>query len=95
MASVADAASNGSHSPIGRVVIPAATAALGVAGGVILGRNASQRKPELFGMRLPNVNIDFADVGKQIGQAGRQLGRLASEIQAAREKAEKVSKAIS
>jgi hypothetical protein len=78
-----------------RVVIPAATAAIGVAGGVLLGRNASQRNPELFGFRLPNVKIDFSDVGKQIGEAGRQLGKLASEIQAAREKAEKIGKAIS
>jgi hypothetical protein len=49
----------------------------------------------LFGVRLPNVNIDFSDVGKQIGEAGRQLGKLAIEIQAAREKAEKIGKAIS
>jgi hypothetical protein len=32
---------------------------------------------------------------KQIGEAGRQFGKLAGEVRAAREKAEKISKAIS
>ncbi|MBV9309189.1 MAG: hypothetical protein JOZ73_00045 [Solirubrobacterales bacterium] len=45
-------------------------------------------------MRVPGVKIDLADVSKQIGEAGRQFGRLAREVQTAREKAEKVSRAI-
>jgi hypothetical protein len=76
------------------VAVPAATAAIGVAGGVALGRAASQRGRELFGVRLPDVNIDFSDAGKQLGEAGRQLGRLVGEIQAVREKAEKIAQAI-
>jgi hypothetical protein len=77
------------------VVIPAASAAIGVAGGVALGRAATPRGPELFGVRLPNIRVDFTDVGKGLGQAGQQLGRLVGEIQAVREKAEKVAQAIS
>jgi hypothetical protein len=62
----------------------------------VLGRAAAQQSnAELFGVRLPNVNIDFSDVGKQLGEAGRQLGRLVGEIQAVREKAEKIGQAIS
>lgn len=81
------------------MVVPALSAAAGVAagvaGGVALGRAATPRNPELFGMRLPNVNIDLADVGKQLAEVGRRLGGLVGEIQAVREKAEKVGQAIS
>ena len=44
--------------------------------------------------KVPDLKLDFSDVGKQIGQAGRQLGRLAQEVQSAREKAEKIGKAL-
>ena len=60
-----------------------------------LGRTAAQRGPEVFGVRLPNVKIDLSDVGKQLSQVGRHLGTLVGEIQAVREKAEKVGQAIS
>jgi hypothetical protein len=36
----------------------------------------------------------MAGMSKQIGEAGKQFGRLANEVQAARQKAEKISKAI-
>ncbi len=74
--------------------MPAVTATLGVAGGVLLGRTALQRDKKVLGMRIPDVKIDMGGVSKQIGEAGRQLGRLAREMQIAREKAEKVSRAI-
>jgi hypothetical protein len=89
------------------VAIPAVTAALGVAGGVLLGRNAHppQRSRKVLGIsvpdvklpdvKLPDVKVDMANVSKQIGEAGRQLGKLAREVQTAREKAEKVSRALS
>lgn len=76
------------------------TAGIGIAGGVLLGRGR-QRKPKLFGriplpsVKMPEVKVDAADLGKQIGNAGRQFGRLANEVQMAREKAEKISKALS
>ncbi len=77
------------------MVIPAVSGAVGVAGGVALGRRTAPHRPELFGVRLPDVNIDFADAGKQLGELGRRLGTLVGEIQAVREKAEKVGQAIS
>jgi hypothetical protein len=95
------AAENGSGSnfsarqAITNVAIPAVTGAIGVAGGVLLGRTALQRNRKVLGIPIPGTKIDMAGVSKQIGEAGRQFGRLASEVQAAREKAEKISKAIS
>ena len=77
------------------VVVPAVSGALGVAGGVALGRKTVARSPELFGMRLPSVNIDLGEAGKHLAELGRRLGSLVGEIQAVREKAEKVGQAIS
>lgn len=71
------------------------TGALGVAGGVLLGRTALQRNRKFLGIPVPGVKVDLSDVGKQIGEAGRQFGRLANEVQTARKKAEKISKALS
>ena len=80
------------------MAIPAVTGALGIAGGLLLGRTALQRNRKVLGMTLPAVKVkkaDLSDVSRQIGEAGRQFGRLAREVQTAREKAEKISRAIS
>ncbi len=77
------------------VVVPMASAAAGVAGGVVLGRTALQRNRKVLGIPVPGVKVDLGDMSKQIGEAGRQLGKLAGEVRAAREKAEKISRAIS
>ena len=93
-----------------KIAAPVVTAAAGIAGGVLLGRNARNQKPvevetnrKLFGkVPLPKVNIDVNEVSKNIGEAGRnigeagkQFGKFASEVKTAREKAEQISKAIS
>ena len=80
---------------ITNVVVPMASAAAGVAGGVVLGRTALQRNRKVLGIPVPGMKVDLSDMSKQIGEAGRQFGKLASEVRAAREKAEKISKAIS
>ncbi|HWE14516.1 MAG TPA: hypothetical protein VG365_13430 [Solirubrobacteraceae bacterium] len=71
-----------------------ASAAAGVAGGVVLGRTALQRNRKILGIAVPGSKIGLSDMSKQIGEAGRQFGRLAGEVRAAREKAEKISRAI-
>ena len=81
-------------STVTNVVIPAATGAIGVAGGVLLGRSALQRNRKFLGVPVPKVKIDLADISKQVGDAGRQFGKLAREVQAAREKAEKLGRAL-
>lgn len=76
-------------------MVPVASAAVGVAGGVVLGRTALQRNKKVLGIPMPSKKLDLAGVSKQIGEAGRQFGKLASEVRTAREKAEKISRAIS
>ncbi len=68
---------------------------IGVAGGVLLSRTALQRNKKILGIPIPGVKVDMSDMSKNIGDAGRAFGKLASEIKSAREKAEKISKAIS
>lgn len=79
---------------ITQVAIPAVTGALGVAGGVLLGRTTLKRNRKVLGIPVPGVKIDMADMSKQIGEASKQFSRLANEVKTARERAEKIGKAI-
>lgn len=81
--------------------MPVATGAAGVAGGILLGRNALQRNRKVLGIPVPS-KVDFNDVTQQIGEAGRQFGKLAGEVRnvagevrAARQKAEQIGKILS
>jgi hypothetical protein len=87
--------SHGARQAITNFVVPVASATLGVAGGVLLGRTRMQRTRKVLGIPLPGKQVALADVTKQIGEAGRQFGKLAGEVRTAREKAEKISRAIS
>jgi hypothetical protein len=64
-----------------------------VAGGILLGRRGNRGR-KLFGFEVPN-KIDFAGVSQQLGEAGRQFGKLASEVRTMREKAEQVGRSLS
>ncbi|HWC85106.1 MAG TPA: hypothetical protein VG388_01110 [Solirubrobacteraceae bacterium] len=77
------------------VAIPAVSGALGMAGGVLLGRTVLQRDRKVLGLRLPRVKVDLSGMSKSIADAGRQFGNFASELQAAREKAREVARALS
>jgi hypothetical protein len=79
---------------VSNVGIPVVTAALGIAGGVLLGRTALKRNRKVMGIPIPNTKIDLAGISKQVGEAGRQFGNLAREVRMVREKAEKLGKAI-
>ncbi len=63
-----------------------------MAGGILLGRNRKSGR-KVLGVEVPN-KIDFSGVSQQIGEAGRQLGKLAGEVKAVREKAEQVGKIL-
>jgi hypothetical protein len=75
------------------VVSGVLSGAIGVAGGVLLGRTALQRNRKLLGLQLP-TKVDFTGVGQQLGEAGRQFGKLASEVRTMREKAEQIGRAL-
>jgi hypothetical protein len=86
---------NGTAKTVGFVTLPIATAAAGVAGGIVLARTKLRRQHKFLGIPLPGKkNVDLSDLSKQVGEAGRQFGHLAGEVKAAREKAEQISRAI-
>jgi len=70
------------------------SATVGAVGGVLLGRTALQRRGKVLGMSLP-TKVDLSGVSHQIGEAGRQFGRLATEVRSVREKAEQIGKLLS
>ncbi|MGH2888703.1 MAG: hypothetical protein ACRDNJ_03645 [Solirubrobacteraceae bacterium] len=78
-----------------------ATGAAGIAGGILLGRTALQRNRTVLGIPMP-TKIDLNGVTHQIGEAGKQFGKLAGEVRhvagevrAARQKAEQIGKILS
>jgi hypothetical protein len=74
--------------------VPAVTGVVGIAGGVLLGRTALQYKVrKALGNPLLG-KIDFGGVTEQICEAEQQFGKLADEIRAAREKAEKIGRSL-
>ena len=75
------------------MVVPVATATIGVAGGVLLGRNKGSKPRKLLGMEIP-TRIDLSGVGDQLGEAGRQFGKLATEVRSVRQKAEQIGRAL-
>ncbi|HWF49933.1 MAG TPA: hypothetical protein VG294_04725 [Solirubrobacteraceae bacterium] len=88
------AATDSNRVSVTSVAIPAVTAALGVAGGVLLGRTALRRNHTLLGVPVPGMKVDLSNISSNIGDAARQFGRLAREVQVAREKAEQVARAL-
>jgi hypothetical protein len=100
-ASTSGASRSGSnHSARDTIVnvgLPVVTATLGVAGGVLLGRMVLQRNRKLLGIPVPGkVAVNgVSGMTQQIGEAGRQLGKLASEVRSVREKVEQIGRVIS
>ena len=87
---------NGTAKTVGTVMLPITTAAAGVAGGIVLARTALQNRRRILGIPIPGKKkVDFSDLSKQVGEAGRQFGNLASEVRQAREKAEQISRVLS
>jgi hypothetical protein len=80
-----------------KAALPLASATVGVAGGIVLGRTALQRKRKALGVAVPTPGrkLDFRGLGHQVGEAGQQLAKLAQEVRAVREKAEQIGRVIS
>jgi Na+/glutamate symporter len=79
-------------------VVPVASATFGavagIAGGVVLGRKVMSRNKKVLGVRIPGTNKGMSGFAHDVSQAGQQLGKLANEVREARERAEKVGKAL-
>jgi hypothetical protein len=81
---------------IKNAAVPLATAAVGAAAGVVFGQRQARRPKKVLGVPIPGTRGSGLDgLAKNIGEAGKQFGKLASEVRAARQKAEDVGKALS
>ena len=88
--------SGGGGSAIARAALPLATAAAGTVAGVLLGRRRRGRSRKVLGVSIPGTGGGGVDaLAKSIGEAGKQLGKLADEVRTGREKAEQIGKALS
>ncbi len=77
-----------------RIAVPAASAALGVAGGVALGRTTAPRRRTMFGVRMPVSVFLMWGVAREMRAAGRQAGKLAGEVRLAGRKIERIGHAL-
>ena len=88
---------------VSRIGVPAVTAGIGIAGGILLGRNARQNDRKVFGIPVPSkIDVNLGGLSQQIGEAGRQFGKLAGEVRTmtgevrnVKEKAEQVGRIFS
>jgi hypothetical protein len=85
---------------VARIGVPAVSGAIGIAGGILLGRSALQRNRKVLGIPVPS-KVDLSGVSQQIGEAGRQFGKLAGElrnvtgeVRSVKEKAEQIGKVL-
>jgi hypothetical protein len=83
-----------------RIGLPAVSGAIGIAGGILLGRTALQRNRKVLGIPVPE-KVDLSGVTHQIGEAGKQFGKLAAEVRtvagevkSVREKAEQIGRVL-
>ena len=96
-------------SAVKSVAVPVGTAVLGAAGGVAIGKAAFGKrrrgpsiKPNIklpsrkhtIDLRLPGQRGGVDGLAKSVGEAGRQLAKLAGEVHEARKKAADVGKAL-
>jgi hypothetical protein len=76
------------------MAVPMASAAAGIIGGVVLERR-HRRPHKVLGVPIPGTASGMDGMAKQIKKAGKQFGKLASEVQTTRKKAEEIGKALS
>jgi hypothetical protein len=67
----------------------------GAAAGMALAQRGRRRK-KVLGVGIPGTGSGgMDDLAKSVGQAGKQLARLADEVNTGRKKAEEIGKALS
>ena len=82
------------------VALPMASAAVGAAagmvGGIVLERRGIKRpRKKVLGVPMPGSRNGLDGLAKEVGKAGKQFGKLATEVRTTREKASEVGKALS
>ena len=67
----------------------------GAAAGMAFAQRGKRRK-KVLGVSIPGTGSGaVGDLAKSVGEAGKQLARLADEVSSGRKKAEEIGKALS
>jgi len=96
LSAVAGAVGDAGKYVVKNAAFPVATAMAGAAAGIALGQRQSKRRKKVLGVPLPGTGSRGADgLAKNVGEAGKQLARLADEVRTGRKKAEEIGRALS
>src|SRR5207253_4699348 len=77
-------------------VFPVASAMAGAAAALALAQRRGNRRKKVLGISIPGTGTGGVDaLAKNIGEAGKQLARLADEVSTGRKKAQEVGRALS
>jgi hypothetical protein len=80
----------------GNPALPVASAMAGAAAALALRERRANRRKRVLGVPIPGTGSSGADeLARSIGEAGKQLARLADEVRTGRKKAEEIGKALS
>jgi hypothetical protein len=96
LSAVAGAVGDAGKYVVKNAAFPVATAMAGAAAGIALGQRQSKRRKKVLGVPIPGTRSGGVDgLAKNVGEAGKQLARLADEVRTGRKKAEEIGKALS
>jgi hypothetical protein len=76
-------------------IVAGGAAAVGVLGGIVLGKRVLGPRRSVLGIPVPRGGLSLKPVAKEVGKAGKQIGRLTDELAQARKQAKKVGDALS
>ena len=75
-------------------VFPLATAMAGAAAALAMAQRKNHRK-KVFGVSIPGTGSGNDGLARNVGEAAKQLARLADEVRTGRKKAEEIGRALS
>ena len=75
---------------------PVASAMAGAAAAMALAQRRGKHRRKVLGISIPGTGAGSVDgLARNLGEAGKQLARLADEVRTGRKKAEEIGKALS
>jgi len=76
------------------VAFPVASAMAGAAAGMALRQRQAKRRKKVLGVSIPGTGGGSDGLARNVGDAARQLARLADEVRTGRQKAEEIGRAL-
>jgi hypothetical protein len=95
MAAAANAVGEAGKSVTRSVAFPVATAMAGAAAALALAQRKAGRRKKVLGVEIPGTGGGNDGLARNVGEAAKQLARLADEVRTGRKKAEEIGKALS